>query len=96
MINKSFNEINEVYDLEIERIVETIKKQKAKKILIQFPDAMKRYAEVIASEIENRTNCSCFIWFDSCFGACDIPLEAEKFEVDMIIQFGHSDWKIKN
>ena len=93
MINKSFNEINEVYDLEIERVVETIKKQKFKKVLLQFPDGMKPYAEVIVSEIENRTKCSCLIWFDSCFGACDTPLEVEKLGVDLIIQFGHSEWK---
>lgn len=90
MINKSFNEINEIYELETERIVDGIKKQKAKKVLLQFPDAMKKYADVIASEIEERAKCSCFIWLDSCFGACDIPLEVEKLGVDLIIQFGHS------
>lgn len=93
MINKSFNEINETYDLEIEWIVETINKNKIKKVLLQFPDAMKKYADVIASEIEGRAKCSCFIWLDSCFGACDVPLEVEKLGVDLIIQFGHSDWK---
>jgi len=93
MINKSFNEINEIYDLESERIVDSIKKNKAKKVLLQFPDAMKKYADIIASEIENKTGCSCLIWLDSCFGACDVPLEVEKLDVDLIIQFGHSAWK---
>lgn len=93
MINKSFNEINEVYDLEIERIGEIIRKQKAKQVLLQFPDAMKKYADVIANEIEERTKAECFIWLDSCFGACDVPVETEKLGVDLIIQFGHSSWK---
>ncbi|MDD5193969.1 MAG: diphthamide synthesis protein [Candidatus Nanoarchaeia archaeon] len=93
MINKSFQEINEIYDLEIEKIVETIKKQKSKKVLLQFPDAMKRYADVIANELERKANCSCFIWFESCFGACDTPLGVEKFGIDLTVPFGHSEWK---
>lgn len=96
MINKSFSEINEIYDLEIERIVKTIKKNKAKKVLLQFPDGMKKYADVICKEIEDRTNCSCFIWLDSCFGGCDVPLETEKLGIDLIIQFGHNDWEFRN
>ncbi len=96
MINKSFNEINEIYDLEIEKVVETINKNKSKKVLLQFPDAMKKYTDVIASEIENRIDCKCFIWLDSCFGACDVPLEVEKLGADLIVQFGHSDWKFRN
>ena len=35
---------------------------------------------------------SCFIWLGSCFGGCDIPVEVDKLGVDLIIQFGHSDW----
>jgi 2-(3-amino-3-carboxypropyl)histidine synthase len=96
MINKSFNEINEIYDLEIERIVNAVKKQKIRKVLLQFPDGMKKYADAIASEIEKRTNCSCLIWLNSCFGACDVPAETEKSGVDLIIQFGHSEWKFEN
>ena len=95
MKNKSFNEINEIYDLEIERIIKTINSQKAKKVLLQFPDGMKPYSTAISEEIENRADCKCFIWLDTCFGACDLPLQTEKLGIDLIIQFGHSDWKFK-
>jgi len=91
-MKKSFYEISEKYDLEIERIVKTIIKEKAKKVLLQFPEGMKPYSQVICDEIENKTKASCFIWLDSCFGACDIPLETQKLGVDLIIQFGHSPW----
>ncbi len=90
---KTFSEINEIYDLEINRIIETIKKQKAKRVLLQFPEAMKPYSTEIAREIENKEKCQCFIWLDSCFGACDIPFETEKLGIDLIIQFGHSEFK---
>lgn len=92
MKQKSIQEINEIYDLEIPKIVKTIKKQKAKKILLQFPDGLKPYAQVIADEIENKTNSQCFIWMESCFGGCDVPIETGNLGINLIIQFGHSKW----
>tara|TARA_Y100000310_G_C20562002_1_gene753520 strand:- start:80 stop:364 length:285 start_codon:yes stop_codon:yes gene_type:complete len=93
MQKQTFEEINEIYDLEIKRIINAIKKQKARKILLQFPEGMKPYSTVICDYIEESVNCQCFIWMGSCFGACDVPLEVEKLGVDLIIQFGHSAWK---
>lgn len=92
MQKKTISEINEKYDLEIERIVKTIGKEKAKKVLLQFPEGMKPYATIICDEIEKKTNVSCFIWMGTCFGACDVPTEVERLGVDLIIQFGHSNW----
>lgn len=95
MQKKTIDEINEIYDLELDKIIKTIKKQKAKRVLLQFPEGMKPYAQEICDYIENKSNCQCFIWLDSCFGACDVPIEVEKLKVDLIIQFGHSPWKFK-
>lgn len=96
MKNKTLLEISEDYELEIEKIVKTIKKEKASKVLLQFPEGMKPYANIICEEISNKTNALCFIWLDSCFGACDVPTGVEKLGVDLIIQFGHSDWKFND
>ena len=90
MQNKTIQQANEKYDLEINRIVGQIKKQKANKVLLQFPEGLKPYAQVICDEISEKAECSCFIWMGTCFGACDVPLEVEKLGVDMIVQFGHS------
>ena len=90
--NKSINEIEEIYDLEIDKIVKTIKKERAKKVPLQFPEGMKPYSQKICSHIEDITKSQCFIWLGTCFGACDIPLEVENLGVDLIIQFGHSSW----
>ena len=93
MQNKTISEIQEEYDLELGRILETIKKEKAKKVLLQFPDGMKPYATVIADYLESKIkNVNFFIWLGSCFGACDIPKVDDK-DFDLIIQFGHSSWK---
>lgn len=92
MQKKTLDEINEKYDLEIDKIVKTVNREKSKRILLQFPEGMKLYSSVICEEIENKTKVQCFIWLDSCFGACDVPLEVSKLDVDLIVQFGHSGW----
>ncbi|MDD5191603.1 MAG: diphthamide synthesis protein [Candidatus Nanoarchaeia archaeon] len=94
MERKTIQEINEIYDLELDKIVKAIKQKKAKKVLLQFPDGMKPYSMVIADEIKNKTGCECMIWSGDCFGACDIPnVDNLKPKIDLIIQFGHTEWK---
>jgi len=93
MKQKSIQEINEIYDLEIDRVVGEIKKEKAKKVLLQFPEGLKPYAQTIADYLEKQTSAQFFIWLDSCFGGCDVPLEIERLGVDLTVQFGHSEWK---
>jgi len=90
MEKKTISEIEEEYDLELDKIVKTIKKDKAKRVLLQFPDGMKPYSTVIVDELKNKVNCEFYIWFGSCFGACDTP---QVKDIDLVIQFGHSPWK---
>jgi len=96
MKEKTIEEINEIYDLETEKIIKTIKKQRAKKVLLQFPEGLKPYSTTIAREIENKTKSECFIWFGTCFGACDVPVDIENIGVDLVVQFGHSRWNFKD
>jgi len=96
MINKSLSEIEEIYDLELEKVFNTIKKNHAKKVLLQFPEGMKPYSTVIAKEIESKTKADILIWLGSCFGGCDVPIGVERLGVDLIIQFGHSKWGFKD
>lgn len=82
------------YDLELERAAFAIKKKKAKLVCIQLPDGLKKYAEDIQAELEKRTKAKIVIWLGSCYGACDVPEYISKLGVDMIIQWGHSEWKL--
>jgi len=95
MIKKTIEEINEIYDLELERILKTIRKENVKSVLLQFPEGMKPYAQQICSFVEENSNCQCFIWLGSCYGACDVPLDSERLGIDLVIQFGHSSWNYK-
>ena len=81
------------YDLELEKAVDAIKKQKAKSVLIQLPDGLKSLATKIVDELEEKTGADVMIYFSTCFGACDLPTD---IDVDLIIQFGHSPWKFED
>lgn len=78
-----------MYDLELEKAVKTIKFNKAKTVLIQLPEGLKPKAKEIVDFIQAKTKAKCFIWLGSCYGACDIP----KAEYDLLIQWGHSEWR---
>jgi len=80
------------YDLEIDNIVEKIKRGRAKKVLLQLPEGLKPFALEIADEIEKKTNAKAIIWFGSCYGACDLPQGLESIGIDLIINFGHSNF----
>jgi len=75
------------YDLELEKAVSKIKSEKAKLVLLQFPDGLKPYATAVVDYLEDKlapkgvhsvkedinTECKFLIWFGDCFGACDTP-----------------------
>ena len=79
------------YDLELNRAVAEIKKNKAKSACIQLPDGLKPKANEIKEHIEKNTDASVIIWLGSCWGGCDIP-SVDKLGVDLLIQWGHSEY----
>lgn len=84
----------ENYNLELERVIKMIKKQKAKLVCLQFPEALKPLAPKVAREIEQATKAKCLIWLGSCYGACDTPfLEHIKPKIDLLVQWGHAPFK---
>ncbi|UZE93960.1 MAG: diphthamide synthesis protein [Candidatus Pacearchaeota archaeon] len=84
------------YDLEIDKIIRTIKKEKAKLVCLQLPEGLKLEATKLVDKIEKKTKAKCLIWLGSCYGACDLPLELKNLNIDLIIQLGHSPWPYKN
>ncbi len=90
MQDKTIEEVEEEYWLELGKIVKTIKKEKAKKVLLQFPDGLKPYSTIIVDYLEKQLpKVEFLIWFGSCFGACDTP-QVDKLGIGLIVQFGHS------
>ena len=81
------------YDLQIDEAVKKIKTEHATCVCIQLPDGLKQKANLIADEIQENTDVRVVIWAGSCYGACDLPLEAERLGCDLLIQWGHTEWK---
>ncbi len=92
-MEKTITELQEKYDLELERIAGEIKKNKAKLVLLQFPDGLKPYATSVVDFLREKTKAEFIIWLGSCYGACDLPIGLEKLKpkIDLIVQFGHSE-----
>ncbi len=76
------------YDLELEKVVDEIKKAKAKSVCIQLPDNIKPHATEVSSFLEEKTGATVLIWADTCFGACDVP----NLDVDLLVQWGHTSF----
>ncbi len=79
-----------MYNLELNKAISSIKNSKAKRVCIQLPEGLKPKAKEIVDKLEKETSAKVVIWMGSCFGACDVPkLE----DVDLLIQWGHSEFK---
>ena len=94
----TIKKIQKKYDLELENIVDKIKKTKVKSVLLQFPDGLKPYATAIVDYLNEKTKTEFIIWFGSCYGACDTPINIEKLKpkIDLIIQFGHNEMMLRS
>ena len=80
-----------MYNLELDKAAEQIKKQKAKLVCIQLPNGLKPQATKIATKLKQKTGSEIIIWAGSCYGACDTP-NLKELGVDLLLQFGHSSW----
>ena len=80
-----------MYDLELEKAVEAIRKSNSKLVLIQIPDGLKPKAKDIQETLKKRTNAEILIWAGSAFGACDIPRNTENLGIDLVIHWGHAE-----
>lgn len=77
------------FDLQLEKAAEKIIQEKSKTVLVQLPDGLKPKAKQIVDYLRDNTGAEIYINASSCYGACDIP----KVDVDLIIQWGHSEWQ---
>jgi len=81
-----------MYNLELNKLIEEIKQENAKSVLIQLPDGLKPKAKEIVDYLEENTKAKVFIWFSSCYGGCDIPLNVKGLGIDLLVQFGHNSF----
>ncbi|MBU0893826.1 MAG: diphthamide synthesis protein [Nanoarchaeota archaeon] len=92
-MNYTIKDLNEKYDLELDKVISNIQKFKSKLVLLQFPDGLKIYATAVVDYLEFKTKAEFLIWFGSCYGACDTPILGKDLDkkIDLVIQFGHNE-----
>jgi len=80
----------EDYNLEMEEIIKEIKKNRAKRVVLQLPDGLKPSAIELVAALERKTKADVLVWAGSNFGGCDVPFYLRDLGVDLLINFGHS------
>jgi 2-(3-amino-3-carboxypropyl)histidine synthase len=81
---------------DISSIKKELKKLKAKRIFIQFPEGLKLKIQDISKQLE-KEGFETVICSEPTFGACDVrDKEALELECDAILHIGHSDLGIKS
>ncbi len=87
----SLSEFLEGYDVDFERIINDIRSNSAKRVLLQFPEGFKPYSTAIVDYLEKKIEgVEFFIWIGSCFGACDYPVGVDEMGIDLMVQIGHN------
>ncbi|MFT4310400.1 MAG: diphthamide synthesis protein [Candidatus Woesearchaeota archaeon] len=81
------------YDMEIQRVIQTIQDQQPKTVCLQLPDGLKPFAKDVVDTLQDACPGVRFvIWGQSNFGACDIPIGLDIIKTDLLVSFGHSPW----
>ena len=89
MKERTIEDLNREYDLDLENIVKIIRDSAAKMVLLQFPEGLKIYSTSIVDYLEEKTEAEFIIWLGNCFGACDTPVGVDD-KFDLMIQIGHN------
>lgn len=87
------SKVSTYYELNLKELVEDINKNSHKKVLLQFPDGLKYYAKEVVDYLREKTKAEFFIYFSTCFGACDIPYHLSSLNFDLCVQWGHSTYQ---
>ena len=79
-----------MFNFEESRLKGEIKKQGAKRVLIQLPEGLKPDGLRLAVVVEE-AGALAIVSSDPCHGACDLALhDAESLGVDLVVHYGHS------
>ena len=78
-------------DYELTELLDTVKDESIKRVLIQLPDGLKPHGGKISEKVrEVRPDLILHLWGGDCYGACDTPRVTG---YDLFVAFGHSKWK---
>lgn len=81
-----------MYNFEIDKIVEIIKRNNYRVVSLQFPDGLRDYSTLVAEKIEEKIPALItLISSNPCYGACDLVDEdAMNLGAEALFHFGHA------
>ncbi len=79
------------FDFEEGRVIKEIKDRKAKIVLLQLPEGLKKEAVELSNYFEKETQAEIVVSGETCWGGCDLALnEAKDLGADLLIHYGHA------
>ncbi len=81
------------YDLDLSKTIKELEEKQPERVLVQLPDGFKYHAEKIINELEKHTDATLYLWLNTNYGSCDIPLGLDIYQFDLIIHLGHAQWR---
>ena len=80
-----------MYNLELPKVVEEVKRRGSRRVLLQLPDGMRPFAFQLVKAIREGTGAEVYLSGDSCYGACDVASrQASELNADLLVHYGHS------
>ncbi len=83
------------YDLELNKILDFIKRSHASRIILQSPPGLKKFMPLLAECIEKLVeHASVMVSLEGSYGACDLVPEdiIKALNADLVIHFGHTPY----
>ena len=81
-----------MYQLEEPKVVEEIRRRRAKRILLQMPEGLKPVGFRLAKLLEKEAGVEVFVSGDPCYGACDLALKPKAhIAADLLVHLGHAE-----
>ncbi len=80
------------YRIDLDNVVESIKKNDYKTVVLQIPEGLKTEVKKIVDYIEQKTDTQILVHGESCFGACDL-VDSNDYpgvSIDAVVQIGHT------
>ena len=91
LLNECIRKLPSNYNFEIHKSVWTIRKNKATKVALQFPEGLLMYSLVISDILEEFCGVETLVMGDVTYGACCIDdFTACSLECDFMLHYGHS------
>ncbi|KRY61531.1 Diphthamide biosynthesis protein 1 [Trichinella britovi] len=90
-LNAAVNMLPSNYDFEIHKTIWKIRREKIKRVYLQFPEGLLLFSCLIADILEEFGHCETVISCDVVYGACCVDDYAAKaFDCDLLVHYGHS------